>query len=151
MEKIIDGINIAECADYQYGNCNDDFCVKNKDCYFKQLKRLEKENEKLRKINYELAKEHKTIGQDLYAEIKNYREENEKLKIYIESNKQEVEQAEDVVMENAQLLQKLEKIKEHIDHFCDICPYADTEEDVCNSFCLLDTIVTPICEIIEEK
>ena len=45
----------------------------------------------------------------------------------------------------------IEKILKHIDNFCDICPYAETEEDVCNSYCLLDPIVQPICEIIEKE
>ena len=60
MEKIIDGVNVAECEFINACNkkwkcviLQDDVCETNPycegyDCYFKQLKRLEKENEELK-------------------------------------------------------------------------------------------------------
>lgn len=80
-EIIIDGVNVAGCISFDKNNgynicCYDDtredkipfanFCVENKDCYYKQLKRLKQENEKLKeefektsdgflKIQYKLA------------------------------------------------------------------------------------------------
>ena len=62
-EIIIDGVNIAGCLSFCQNNghnicCYDDtredkipfanFCVENKDCYYKQLKRLKQENEELK-------------------------------------------------------------------------------------------------------
>lgn len=52
---IIDGVNVAECENLRKcitpnnETCTIDnsFCNGNKNCYFKQLKRLEKENEEL--------------------------------------------------------------------------------------------------------
>ena len=55
-----------------------------------ELTELKAENEKLREINHELAEEHKNIGQDLYAEIKNYRKEKEKLKQQLEIDKKQI-------------------------------------------------------------
>lgn len=50
--------------------------------YCKNCEALQQENEKLKedykriiKINHTLAEEHKTIGNDLYSEIKSYRVE----------------------------------------------------------------------------
>ena len=45
----------------------------------------------------------------------------------------------------------IDKILNHIEHFCDKCPYAEVEEDVCNNYCLLDEIVQPIIKIIAEE
>lgn len=62
-EIIIDGINVSECVSFDKLNglnicCYDDtredkipfanFCVENKDCYFKQLKRAEQKLEKVK-------------------------------------------------------------------------------------------------------
>ena len=59
--NMLDGINVAECVhftrQYNYGYCelsNDSCnefqynCAKNKNCYYKQLKRLEQENKELK-------------------------------------------------------------------------------------------------------
>ena len=149
-EIYIDGINVEGCRHYRQGSCKIETltpCPYYKDCYYKQLKRLEKinfeleeslkvfnrpdvnrvltlykvgdidllekkcdrleqENEKLRKINQELAEEHKTIGQDLYAEIKDYRKEKEKLK-----------------EENAELKQKYERLITNSRLECLNCEY----------------------------
>ena len=55
---------------------------------------------KLIKINNELAEEHKTIGQDLYAEIKNYRKEKENLK---EENKELKKRCEEWAWDSVKL------------------------------------------------
>lgn len=64
-EIIIDGIDVSECISFDKLNglnicCCDDtredkipftnFCVENKDCYFKQLKRAEQKIKKLKGI-----------------------------------------------------------------------------------------------------
>lgn len=84
-EIIIDGVNVKDCkrriGKNSYCRYFKRLCADNNfNCIWKQHERLKEENERLRKINYELAEEHKTIGQDLYAEIKNYRKEKENLK-----------------------------------------------------------------------
>ena len=58
-EVYIDGVNVAECENYTtIEDCDgihdlcellDDYCSIKKNCYYKQLKRLEAENEKLKK------------------------------------------------------------------------------------------------------
>lgn len=68
-EIIIDGVDVAGCISFDKNNgynicCYDDtreekipfanFCVENKDCYYKQLKRLEQENKEL-KEKYRLS------------------------------------------------------------------------------------------------
>lgn len=63
-EIIIDGVDVAGCISFDKNNghnicCYDDtredkipfanFCVENKNCYYKQFKRLEQENKELKK------------------------------------------------------------------------------------------------------
>lgn len=71
-EIIIDGVDVSECVSFDKLNglnicCYDDtredkipfanFCIENKDCYFKQLKREEQECEaQRRKIDYYIVK-----------------------------------------------------------------------------------------------
>lgn len=50
---------------------------------------------------------------ELNNKIKQLEEEKEDLKIYIESNKQQIEEVETLVMDNAYLKQKLEKIEKY--------------------------------------
>ena len=45
----------------------------------------------------------------------------------------------------------IDRILNHLEHFCDKCPYAKVEEDICNTYCLLDEIAKPIDEIIIEE
>ena len=45
----------------------------------------------------------------------------------------------------------IDKILNHFEHFCNICPYKDSEEDVCNTYCLLDEISTPVYDIIAKE
>lgn len=125
-------------------------CLRDRDCYYKQLKRAEQECEnnkiayqmevdiynqeclnlqeelkakeqeckKLLEFNNSLVEEHKTIGNDLYKEIKEYRkklqakeQECEELKIYIESNEQQVKEVETLVMDNDRLINELDQLK----------------------------------------
>ena len=43
------------------------------------------------------------------------------------------------------------KILNHFEHFCNTCPYKDSEENVCNTHCLLDEISTPVYDIIVKE
>lgn len=82
---MIDDVNVAECIHRIRKNehctyCNaysskvfDFDCSDFPNCYYKQLKRKEQECEELLKFNNSLVEEHKTIGNDLYKEIKDYR------------------------------------------------------------------------------
>lgn len=45
----------------------------------------------------------------------------------------------------------IKKIVEFINDFCNMCPYSESEEDICNNGCLLDEITQPICKIIENE
>lgn len=45
----------------------------------------------------------------------------------------------------------IKKIIEFINNFCEMCPYSESEKDVCNNGCLLDEITQPICKIIESE
>lgn len=45
----------------------------------------------------------------------------------------------------------IDKILNHFEHFCNICPYKDSEENVCNTHCLLDEISTPVYDIIAKE
>lgn len=45
----------------------------------------------------------------------------------------------------------INKILNHFEHFCNICPYKDSEENVCNTHCLLDEISTPVYDIIAKE
>lgn len=52
-EIIIDGIDVSECCFYNNGKCNNPNgmacnCINNAVCYFKELKRLQEENEELK-------------------------------------------------------------------------------------------------------
>ena len=81
---IIDGCNVAECTSFQLGNCNNDDtlsieCVKNKNCYFKQLQRLKKENEEILK-QLEFSRTYKTV---LDAERINYKQALENIKQFL--------------------------------------------------------------------
>lgn len=45
----------------------------------------------------------------------------------------------------------IDRILAHLEHFCSVCPYKDSEENVCNTHCLLDEIANPIEEMIQEE
>lgn len=77
-EIIIDGVDVAGCISFDKNNgynicCYDDtredkipfanFCEENKNCYYKQLKRLEKENKELKEINEALILEAEDVAE----------------------------------------------------------------------------------------
>jgi len=76
----------------------------------KQLKRLEQENEELKE---KFLSTTETLGQ---ATVTNntLRNKIDDLKIYIESNKQQVEEVETLVMDNARLTQENAELKERL-------------------------------------
>lgn len=95
MEKIIDGVDVSKCKLYDYGICASEMainlnCEDNKDCYYKQVKRLEKENEQLKKENKELTIHPVTAHYD----IKRLKEEKEALQSSINLLKKDFEQLE---------------------------------------------------------
>lgn len=83
-EKIIDGIDVSECeyaADTIPVDCENNtcFCYEDENCYFKQFKRLQKENEGLKSLNdFNVQK------------IEVLQEENEKLKARLKTLDDEV-------------------------------------------------------------
>ena len=91
---------------------------------YKQLKRLEQENEALKQSENEV----KEIIAELKAENEKLKEENNDLKIYIESNKQQVEEVETLVMDNARLTQEIENLKDII--YYDVEKYKTSLEEI---------------------
>ena len=78
-EIIIDGVNVAECGAYKDSHCIDktsimfcdtNLCSNYPYCYYKQLKRLEQENEALKQTENE--------AKEIIAELKTENEELEK-------------------------------------------------------------------------
>lgn len=64
----------------------------------------------------------------LNCKFKRLQEENEKLKIYIESNKQQVEEVETLVMDNDRLQQETENLKDII--YYDVEKYKQALEEI---------------------
>ncbi len=62
QEKIIiDGVDVSKCCFYNSGKCDNPNgmacnCINNAVCYFKELKRLEQENEELKIVKEQLKK-----------------------------------------------------------------------------------------------
>lgn len=86
-------------------------CKYNPNCYYKQLKRLEKacdnrEDTYITNLN-NLANEAKFLREKLQAK----EQECEELKIYIESNEQQVKYVETLVMDNDRLINELDQLK----------------------------------------
>jgi len=63
-----------------------------------------------------------------YKQLKRLEQENKELKIYIESNKQQVEEAEMLVMDNDRLQQEVENLKDTI--YYDIEKYRIALEEI---------------------
>ena len=90
-EIIIDGVNVAGCNSYKEGHCLDktaillcdtNKCSNYKDCYYKQLKRLEQENEEL-KNRLQILDDKILTVEITVEEFENYKQlkqENEELK-----------------------------------------------------------------------
>lgn len=102
---MIDGINVTKCMhftkQYNYGYCElsndscDEFqynCAKNKNCYYKQLKRLEQENKELKgryqKLLEDLSCSNGCLRNKIDIEIK-YRSALEEIKKYAEYTKED--------------------------------------------------------------
>ena len=96
-EIIIDGVDVSKCGHYHYGKCEIDYdewnneiiryneCQNNPNCHFKQLKRKERECEKLY-IQLKADEEyHKEEENTLRKIIKNKEERN--IELYKENNK----------------------------------------------------------------
>ena len=93
-EVIIDGVNVAECEFYTKGisafcTGEDWFCADIKDCDFKQLQRLKKENEKLKDkaykdadMIYQLTEENREYDIDLSIEKEAHKSTIEQLDKY---------------------------------------------------------------------
>lgn len=148
MTNNINGIDVSECEFYFEDNgviapdgtperanictspeksCeNNDSCYCNKDCYFKQLKRLQEENEKLK--------------------------ENQCCPETCEHIATEIIRYSNVCEVNSKYKQALEEIRVFSKNFCgDKCPFYENEySEVCNEACLLDNIVNPILKKINE-
>ena len=127
--------------------CN---CDSINDCYYKQLKRLEQENKSLyeeknclHKIIDRLlensgyskdiasAEDFEDVYEDMQIkrnELIELEQENKELKIYIESNKQQVEEAEMLVMDNDRLQQEAENLKDVI--YYDVERYRSALEEI---------------------
>lgn len=59
QETIINGIDVSECEYFKNGSCGLETltpCPYYKDCYFKQLKRLQEENDELKQERLEVAR-----------------------------------------------------------------------------------------------
>lgn len=65
---------------------------------------------------------------ELKQEKEKLKEENKDLKIYIESNKQQVEEVETLVMDNARLTQEIENLKDII--YYDVEKYKTSLEEI---------------------
>lgn len=132
-----------------------------RDDYMQRCKRLEQECEKLLEFNNSLVEEHKTIGNDLYKEIKEYRkklqskeQECEELKSQIDADYEDYSQElktlrniiENKEKRNARLFvisnnyrKALEEIEEYQKRNCEVCYRANT--DKCNEGCQVFTIL----------
>lgn len=78
-----------------------------------------------------------------YKQLKIKEQENEELKIYIESNEQQVKGAEKLVMDNDRLLNILQKIKEVALKACECCGECQTEfsiKEYCDFYEILKKI-----------
>lgn len=136
-EIYINGVNVAgceffdyECSAYrqEYWESEDntkDMCSSHHNCYYKQLKRLEQENKKL-KERFNSLKEI-----PIYEQCKALQQENKELKIYIESNKQQIEEVETLVMDNDRLQQEVENLKDTI--YYDVEKYRSALEYILES------------------
>lgn len=80
-EIIIDGVNVAGCCFYNNGKCDNPNgmacnCINNAVCYFKELKHLEQENERLKeeiyiaRENYGLEMEFQMMYREALEEIR---------------------------------------------------------------------------------
>lgn len=104
----------------------------------------------------------KSDVESLEEAIKRLEQENKELKIYIESNKQQVEEAEMLVMDNDRLQQEVENLKDII--YYDVEKYRSALEEIreianepciededcetCESNCMCKEILDKINEVL---
>ena len=99
----IDGVDVAGCKDYDDGICCNDYvltlsCEKT-NCMYKQLKKLQQENEKFIKVtNDSIIEQEKQI-----AKINNLKQENAELKAYKDVNEDFKTAWEELKAENERL------------------------------------------------
>lgn len=103
--------------------------------FSRELKQANEEIKKLIEINHELAEEHKTIGQDLYAEIKEYRKEKENLKQQLEIDKNQInyfieenEKLKQYLLNIAMIIEELEQQYDDIKDFTEIKEIKEIKE-----------------------
>ena len=110
-------------------------CEDISDCYFKQLQRLEKENEELKSLlDFEVQK------------AETYQQKNEELKFYIDSYKQVWE-----VDKYRNALEEIKEIAKPVDELCRDCEYKRSlcnNECECNAYRLIQ-IKTKIDEVLK--
>ena len=108
-EIIIDGVDVSGCRDYDAGECLSPCttvrsCEAEKNCTYKQLKRLEAENVELKNRLIILDEEDVTvqITTEEFEEFKNLKTENAKLKVGLElfQNAHDTEQSRRRKFEN---------------------------------------------------
>lgn len=112
-EIIIDGVNVKECEHHTNLTMNCTLmplqnlvCNKNPNCYYKQLKRLEAENEQLKQENHAIKRALK--DKNIVAIV----EENERLKVQLDIDKNQINYLIDENKELNQYEQALEEIRE---------------------------------------
>ena len=96
---IIDGVDVSECVSFDKLNgqnicCYEDtredkipfanFCVENKDCYFKQLARKTQECEELKEKCEELKEDRYNLNMEMYV-LASYRKALEEIKEIVSS------------------------------------------------------------------
>lgn len=113
---IIDGIDVSECKHLKYdgikkpicrsGGCTSVYknclCIENKDCDYKQLKRLQAENEKLKQVaNDSIIEQEKLIAKvnELQAENERLKEENDNYAIQLGVLAQALQEIRDIAKE----------------------------------------------------
>ena len=117
-EKIIDGVKVEECS--YYNKDNTPYCCEVWDneceaqnCYYKQLKRLEEENEKIKK-QYNCYACGNCKGTEDYINLeKHHKGLRKQFDILVKRNNELSLRIEQLEQENEELKQKYEKIYEH--------------------------------------
>lgn len=193
VSQIIDGVDVSGCPFYQYqtkedyemrypesGDCEiglagylfdysriteelDKFCLDNHNCYYKQLKRLEQECEKLKQVtNESIIEQEKLIAKvnELQAENDNLKDDIDKQQLYVDSLEQENERLKEEnyglnqellgykkgvqASEIIELKQALQEIREIVSEPCIV----DENCQTCNSGCMQKDILDKINEVI---
>lgn len=126
-KTIINGIDVSECCCFEndrclwtkryYENCYVvPPCEAVKDCYFKQLKRLEQENEKLKAS----ANEAKIEYENLLINRNDFAERAEKLKQENKELKEKIKDLESITgIFSVRLMEKYKHALEEIRNYCD--------------------------------